>query len=124
MNKPIKSKPVFFACILPDMQAIAVKHGYNLVPHGSFARDFDIICIAWEDKVSSHCDLILDLVKFLGAFEFIDKDGNPSYNHSVLSGGRDSYVITFNHGYNSLGSRTEDIWYLDISFTPQVKESS
>lgn len=49
MDKEIKSKPVYYAIILPELQKIAVKHGYNLVPHGSFNRDFDLICIAWND---------------------------------------------------------------------------
>jgi hypothetical protein len=120
MEKEIKSKPVFFSIILPDLQKIAVKHGYNLIPHGSFNRDFDIVCIAWSNKYSKNEDVLKEIAEFLGVRSSVDNQGKW-FNHSVLPGGRDAYVIYCNYGFDSLGNHNDDQWYLDISFTPKRK---
>lgn len=122
MDKPIKSKPVFYAVCLPELQEIAKNKGYNLLPHGSMNRDFDLICVAWTDLPSSHEEVLKEFSEFPGCYKTTTPDGKPYYMHSVLPGGRDSYVIHLNYGFNSLGRHTDDQWYLDISFTPTRNE--
>lgn len=122
MDKPIKSKPVLYAVCLPELQRIAIEHGYNLVVHGSLNRDLDLICVAWTDKPSSRIDLLDAFAEFLGAYRSRDsQDINQSYHHSKLPGGRDSHIIHLNYGFDSLGKHIDDQWYLDISFTPQLQ---
>ena len=122
MDKPIKSKPVLYAVCLPELQRIAIEHGYNLVVHGSLNRDLDLICIAWTDEPSNRIVLLDAFVEFLGAKKSRNpKDIEKSYHHSKLAGGRDSHIIHLNYGFDSLGEHTDDIWYLDISFTPCIK---
>ncbi len=120
--KPIKAKPVYFAIILPDLQKIARDHGYNAIPHGSFGRDFDIVCIAWIDKPEPRGNLLKAFADFLGVPHLYDVSEKPEnmFHHSILPGGRHSHVIHCNYGYNSLGDHNDDQWYLDISFTPQI----
>ncbi len=121
MDKSIKSKPVFFAIILPDLQRIAIEHGYNAVPHNSFSRDFDLICIAWTDNPKPRWVLLKAFAKFLGTRIQLGPDMNEEeeiFNHSVLPGRRNNHIIHVNHGFDSFGDHSRDQWYLDISFTP------
>lgn len=121
-EKPIKSKPVFYAVILPELQQIAKDNGYNLLVHGSMDRDLDLICVAWTNEPIEHLDLLEKFRKYLGAMKVVTLKGIPDFSHSVLDGGRDAYIIHLNYGYDSLGRHTEDQWYLDISFTPQLEK--
>jgi len=121
MKKKIKSKPIFYAVCLPELQRIAIDSGYNLLVHGSMSRDLDLVCVAWIDKPIGHYELLEKFRNYLGAMKSTTPDGKPYYSHSVLGGGRDSYIIHLNYGYNSFGEHTDDSWYLDISFTPQIK---
>lgn len=121
MNKPIKSKPVFYSVCLPELQKISIEHGYNLIVHGSLSRDLDLICVAWKDEVSEHVTLLDKFSDFLGCRRSRNsQDISKSYHHSKLPGGRDSYILHINYGFDSFGEHTEDLWYLDISFTPQL----
>jgi hypothetical protein len=120
--KPIKSKPILYAVCLPEMQRIAKENGYNLLVHGSMDRDLDLVCVAWNDNPVDPYELLEKLREFLGALRCVDAKGNPSYNHSVLPGSRDSYILHLNYGFNALGHHTDDQWYLDISFTPRIKK--
>lgn len=48
-------KPANFAavyvCLYPELAEIARSHGYAMAVHGSVARDFDLVCIPWAEKV-------------------------------------------------------------------------
>ncbi|AVR43791.1 hypothetical protein C7S20_00055 [Christiangramia fulva] len=122
MEKPIKTKPIFFSYCFAELQKIAVDHGYNLLIHGSLNRDLDLVCVAWTDNPKCRIELLDAFSDYLGCLHNRSSLGYmKSYNHSVLPGGRDSHIIYLNYGFDQLGKHTEDQWYLDISFTPQIK---
>lgn len=110
-KKPVKIKPVFLTTILPDIYQLGLKCGYNIIPYGSFNKDFDLLCIPWVNNPSEHSTLLDKISDYLG----INKE---NYNFEIKPGGRYSYSLIINYGFNGLGQLTEDIWYLDISFTP------
>lgn len=115
MPKPIKAKPIFYTLILPDLMDIARNHGYNLIGHGSFNRDLDLIAIPWEDTPASHKELLHAFCTYLGAPKL---ELPEQYLHSMLPGHRYSYVINLNRGF---GTPEDPQWYLDISITPAIQ---
>lgn len=42
-----------FIKLLPAIREVAKTHGYAVGVHGSLARDFDLIAVAWSDGASS-----------------------------------------------------------------------
>lgn len=117
--KPVKAKPHFYACLLLPMQELAKELGYNLIAHGSFNRDFDLVAIPWVDNPEPESKLVQSLDEFIRGYHYEDASVKLGYNFSVLPGGRHSYVININRGgkYNGY---TDEQYYLDISFTPLV----
>ncbi len=123
--KPLKAKPHFYAQCFKGLQEIARELGYNLVIHGSMNRDMDLVAIAWVDEPKSHIEMIEAFVDYLGVFKHIENDIERKkllYNYSMLPGGRSSYVINLNRGCKYNGY-TDEQYYLDISFTPQLKSN-
>lgn len=118
-SKPLKAKPHFYAVVFADLQKTAYDRGYNLVLHGSLARDMDLVAIPWVDIPASHYDLLAAFCDYLGVSIPTDASGNPDYLHSVLPGGRHSYVINLNRGGKFNGYLDLE-YYLDISITPLV----
>jgi len=116
-QKPLKVKPMFYACCLPEMQQIARDLGYNLVVHGSLNRDMDLIAIAWSDNPYNPLVLLHQLCEYLGAGKY---EKEEEYLFTILPGGRKSYVIDLNRGGKWNGYKDEQ-YYLDISFTPVKK---
>lgn len=116
--KPIKTKPMLYAHYLGLCQEKAREMGYNLVLHGSQARDCDWVCIPWIDQPQPHFDLIraLDLI-ITGRTDYTDPE---NYMYSVLPGGRHSYVINvYRGGYTETDEYVPDPqFYIDISVTP------
>lgn len=55
--------PVYAAALYPELAAIFQKHGYALAIHGSLARDFDLIAVAWADEVSPPESVITEVTK-------------------------------------------------------------
>lgn len=43
--KPIHAKPSLFSFYFEIIKEIGLKHGYNIVLHGSMNRDLDLIAI-------------------------------------------------------------------------------
>lgn len=115
-DKPVKTKPHFYAVMLNGMQEIAKSLGYNLILHGSLSRDFDLVAIPWVDTPAKHIELIEGLCEFLGVGKYVNNK-KESYLYSVLGGGRHSYVINLNRGgrYNGY---VDEQYYIDISITP------
>jgi len=121
-KKPIKAKPHFYAHCYYGLMDIAKQKGYNLLLHGSMDRDLDLVAIPWIDEPSSHLELLNSFCEFLGVPLQFRPDSQPEYLHSVLPGGRDSYVINLNRGGRFNGYLDEQ-YYLDISITPILKNN-
>lgn len=117
VKKPIKAKPMFYACCLLDMQKIARDLGYNLVIHGSMDRDMDLVAIPWSETPSTHYELLIELDLYLRGVNYTKESFEQGYMYSKLPGGRSSYVLNINRGgkYNNY---TDEQWYVDISITP------
>lgn len=119
MDKPIKSKPILYTYLLPELQRIAMDHGYNLLVHGSLGRDLDLLCVAWVNEPSDHIEVLDSMSNALSVPKMVDPIGKVDYGHSLMPGGRDCYIIQLNYGYDRMGNHTDDQWYLDIGFTPR-----
>lgn len=134
MEKPIKTKPHFYAVMLPILQEVAVGLGYNLIVHGRMNRDLDLVAVPWVDNPKSHFDLITSFdEKINGNIQYDDIDFfQRGYMFSTLPGGRSSYVINiyrggYYYGRNESGERLyapDPQYYLDISITPLLRKES
>ena len=118
--KPIKAKPQFYSVVLQSLQEIARPMGYNLVVHGSMDRDLDLISIAWVDDPKPEIELVIELDKYLRGISYREDCAESGYMFKVLPGGRRSYVINLNRA-EKWNDYTDQQYYLDISFTPQIK---
>ena len=116
-TKPLKPKPQFFALCFVALQEIAKKKGYNLVMHGSFNRDMDLIAIPWTDSPRPEIELIQAFDMHLRGIQYEDVVAERGYHFSVLPGGRHSYVIHLNRG-GYWNMYVDEQYYLDISITP------
>lgn len=117
-DKPVKPKPHFYAACLSTLQPIAREHGYNLLIHGSINRDMDLVAVPWIDEPKTHAELLKAFCNALGAMYLTDQNGKPC-DHTVLPGGRDSYIIQLNRGMKWNNWQDEE-WYIDISITPLI----
>lgn len=123
--KPVKARPAFYAHCYQALQQIARDLGYNLLLHGSMDRDMDLVAVPWSDTPESHTELLQAFNMHINGVTKSTQSGNPysiaeaCYCHSVLPGGRDSYVIDLNRGGRFNGYLDEQ-YYLDISITPLV----
>jgi len=93
MKKTEDLKPNYapvYAALYPDLCKIFQKHGYALAIHGSLARDFDLVAIAWYEKPSSIEVVIQELISDFS----IKQIGEPEeMNH-----GRIVYTLSISHG--------------------------
>jgi voltage-gated potassium channel Kch len=64
--KPV-SPAATYAALLPDLIQAAREVGYALAPHGSFARDLDLIAVPWTEEAASAEQLIMRLMATSGA---------------------------------------------------------
>lgn len=46
-----------YAALMPDIVQAGRDCGYAIAPHGSLARDFDLIAVPWIDEAVSPQDL-------------------------------------------------------------------
>ncbi len=124
-EKPIHVKPGMYALFYEDLKIIAKEHGYNLVLHGSINRDLDLIAIPWIDDPMPELKMILAFDEYLTGKHTITSSGDiaSAYMHSILPGGRKSYVICLNRG-DRKGEWTgyDSQYYLDISVTPTLNQ--
>ena len=136
--KPIHAKPSLYAYYFEALKGIAKDYGYNLVVHGSMARDLDLIAIPWVDDPKDDLEMVKALAKCMGG-KIMGKafEGQKNPYASTLPGGRTNYVIDlYRGGYkkNDNGEIVEPFeftpdpeYYIDISVTPcstQNKEQS
>ena len=118
-EKPIKAKPVFYACCYEPLKAIAKEMGYNLLINGSLNRDMDLVAVAWSDKPALMKDVVVAFDKHLRGVNYSEESINNGYMYSVLPGNRHSFVINLNRGGN-WNQYLDEQWYVDICFTPSI----
>lgn len=121
--KPVHAKPQLYAYYFEGMKTIARDMGYNLVIHGSMARDLDLVAIPWVDDPKSELELIDALSLHITGIKAHEKHWKEIYMYSTLPGGRHSYVINVNRRQTDReGNYQEDPqYYIDISVTPLIK---
>lgn len=69
-EKPLRIQPSYaliYAAIIPDLQAIAKKHGYALAVHGSMATDLDLVAIPWIDGAGEPERMVIEIAEYIGA---------------------------------------------------------
>lgn len=125
VKKPTHAKPQLYAYFFEALKPIALDHGYNLVVHGSMARDLDLIAIPWVDDPKSEIDLIRALAQYMNHRAPEQKE---HYLFKALPGGRHSYVINLDRGgyarnehgeiSDPISFREDPQYYIDISVTP------
>lgn len=87
--KSANFSPIYCA-LYPELAEICRSHGYALAVHGSMARDFDLICIPWIEKPSSHREVIQSIemkyaIKEIGNSEQ-KEHGRIAYTLSIAFG--------------------------------------
>ena len=124
--KPIHAKPCVYAYYFEQLKVIAKDHGYNLLLHGSMARDLDLVAVPWVNDPKPELDMINAMSEYLNGF----KSQSPGiFLYNILPGGRHSYVLSLNRGgYMNTGTGLHEKpeyledpqYYIDISVTPLV----
>jgi hypothetical protein len=133
-KKPTHAKPSLYAYYFEALKDIAKEHGYNLVVHGSMARDLDLIAIPWIDEPKPELELINSISKYMNGWT---TDAPALFLHGKLPGGRNTYIIQLNRGgYMNTGTGLHEPltegreiaeyikdpeYYIDISVTPLGK---
>lgn len=83
--------PVYAAALYPDLAKIFQKHGYALAVHGSLARDFDLIAVAWAKEFSKHSEVLKEVTNTFAIT--ISSDSPMIRNH-----GRVAHTLIIGHG--------------------------
>lgn len=112
-EKPTHAKPQFYAMAFFQLKEVAEKFGYNLLVHGSMARDLDLVAVPWVDDPKDEFEMINALYKHLTGLTFVDKQ---SAMFSVLPGNRNSYVLNLNRG-GQFNGYVDNQYYVDVSVT-------
>jgi hypothetical protein len=121
------SPAAIYASLLPDLIQAGRDCGYAVAPHGSMARDFDLVAVPWTENATSAEALILRLLSVVGghiqdgwspaADKSLDEDGKPKWEKHLgdVSGkkphGRQVWSI-------HLGQHS-NLW-LDVSVMPRL----
>ena len=122
-DKPIKVKPTFYAYCYYDLREIGREYGYNLVLHGSMARDMDLILIPWHDTLGDLDKLIDEFCDYLDGFLMLQYNGKENIRFGKQPQGRKSYIINLRRGDRTKYVNHVDAeYYLDISVTPLIND--
>lgn len=115
------STAAMFACLLPDLVKAGREVGYAIAPHGSMARDFDLIAVPWTEEAGSGEQLIMRLLSVTGGHlqdghtkrpDSEEWDKKPGDTPTPKPHGRLAWIIYLgNHGG----------LYLDVSVMPRQK---
>lgn len=57
-----------YAALLPDLVQAGRDCGYVVAPHGSLARDFDLVAVPWTEEATSAEALIMRLLSVSGGY--------------------------------------------------------
>lgn len=112
--KPVHAKPGLYTYFYFELKEIALKHGYNLVIHGSMNRDMDLIAVPWAETVLPHGPMIQEFADFLGGYIMQLHEGKLC---NILYQGRTAYVINLNRDLDK--DKKDKAYYIDISVTPR-----
>lgn len=123
VKKPTHAKPQLYAYYFMQLKEIAKEMGYNLVIHGSMARDLDLIAIPWVDNPKPELDLIDALYFELTEMKAHRDHWRDIYMFKELPGGRHSYVLNLNRRQSKRNGEYQDDpqYYIDISVTQRVE---
>lgn len=97
--KPANYAPIYCA-LYPELAAIAQSRGYALAVHGSLARDFDLVCIPWQQYPSDPAFVVDEICRTFA----IKEVGKPEFKYH----GRKVYTLAISHGE----------CFIDLSFMP------
>lgn len=121
MEKIVHVKPAIYALYYYDLKIIADKYGYNLVLHGSLARDMDLIAIPWSKDLGNVEQMINEFSEAIGG----DIMRQTEESRKCFPHGRESWVININrahieehHPWFKKGRQEDLQYYLDISVIP------
>jgi hypothetical protein len=121
-KKPVHVKAAMYALFFYDLKRIAKRYGYNLVLHGSLARDMDLIAIPWVDDPKPEQNMVKAFQRYLTGCTTVGPDGKVI--SGVLPGNRHSYIIDINRG-NKRGEwmrYKDERYYVDLSVVqPHIK---
>lgn len=104
-----KWMPMMYVNYFGLIQKLANEHGYALCVHGSVVRDFDLVCVPFDEVVKPHEELIAAIRKEIG----LDTSSDPIFDKiGYEPHGRICYTVECG------GSG-----YFDISFTPTMQQA-
>lgn len=74
---------------------VAREHGYALAPHGTLARDFDLIAVPWTDEACDAPTLVNAIATRVGTIlgMMVHGDGRPLAEPDVRPHGRLAWAI-------------------------------
>lgn len=104
-----KWMPAMYVAYFGILQQIVNKHGYALCVHGSVMRDFDLVVVPFEEKVSPH-EVVLDDIRTMVGLENTQIEGYRMVG--LEPHGRLCYAVECGGG-----------GYFDISFTPTMQQA-
>lgn len=126
MDKPIHAKPALYAFYMEAIKEIGLRYGYNIVPHGSFNRDLDLIAIPWVEDIGDKDSMIDDIASLIGGVVLMQnrsKDNIDGDRFGLKPHGRIVYIININRDIEwkfngiiaELKNYSDPQYYIDIS---------
>jgi hypothetical protein len=110
------ASPVAFLAFLPGLVSIAKEYGYALAVHGSMARDYDLIAIAWTHSTKPPEELVQAFVAATGGYVVNDPQADP-YDFTKRS------PEPKPHGRLAWTIHITDKLYIDLSVIPPEGDS-
>ena len=124
--KPIHAKPSLFSFYFEIIKEIGLKHGYNIVLHGSMNRDLDLIAIPWVENIGDKEVMVDEIAEVIGGTLLMQ---NRSVNDTIGTRygykphNRRVYIININRDFemkfNGLVSKIKEYadpqYYIDLS---------
>lgn len=90
-------------------------YGYNLVLHGSMARDLDLIAIPWVKELGNVDEMVEKFAEVLGGWVMpLTEERKKCFPH-----GRESRVVNINRDWIP-ETKTDKQYYIDISIIPAL----
>lgn len=125
MGKPLHAKPSLYAFYFEAIKAIGLKYGYNILVHGSMARDLDLIAIPWQEVIGDKMAMLEEISETIGGYILKESEEDIERFRKKYHG-RESYIINLNRrivskydGNSVYFEKTEDPqYYIDISVLP------